>query len=200
MKAGHVILLNGTSSSGKTTIARALQEKLREPYMYVSIDDFFHLYPERFLNPTSREEANALARLIPAVVSGFHRSIASIAQSGNNIIVDHVLQEQEWLKECIESWLGFDVLFVGVKCPLEIVEEREKERGDRNVGTARYQFERVHSHGLYDLEIDTSILSVEECIERIMELIDHKPASYVFQDLTAKIMINGNTFPNPEAS
>jgi len=38
---------NGTSSSGKTTIAKALQEKLTEPYMYVSIDNFFHMHLER---------------------------------------------------------------------------------------------------------------------------------------------------------
>ena len=49
MKNGQVILLNGTSSSGKTTLAKALQDKLAEPFMYVSLDGFFHLYPERFL-------------------------------------------------------------------------------------------------------------------------------------------------------
>jgi chloramphenicol 3-O phosphotransferase len=188
MKSGHVILLNGTSSSGKTTIAKVLQEKLTEPYMYVSIDEFFSLYPKRFLSPTSQEDANVLARLAPAVVSGFHKSVGSLAQSGNNIIVDHVLQEEEWLQECIENWAGLDVLFVGVKCPLGEAEHREKERGDRNIGTARYQFERVHRHGLYDIEIDTSILSVDECVERIMEFINHKPASYVFQELAERHM------------
>lgn len=114
MKTGHVIFLNGTSSSGKTTIAKALQDKLPEPYMYVSIDDFFSMYPERFLEPTSKEEDDVLARLFPAIVSGFHMSVASLAQSGNNIIVDHVLQEDGWLKECVENWVGLNVLFVGV--------------------------------------------------------------------------------------
>lgn len=199
MKTGHVIFLNGTSSSGKTTIAKALQDKLPEPYMYVSIDDFFSMYPERFLEPTSKEEDDVLARLFPAIVSGFHMSVASLAQSGNNIIVDHVLQEDGWLKECVENWVGLNVLFVGVKCPLEITERREKTRDDRVIGTARYQFDRVHVHGLYDIEVDTSILGVDECVARIMELIDHKPANYVFQNLAAKFMINGDTILKPEA-
>jgi chloramphenicol 3-O phosphotransferase len=200
MKNGHVIFLNGTSSSGKTTIAKALQEKLTEPYMYVSIDNFFHMYPERFLRPTSREEAIVLEHLVPAVLSGLHRSVASLARAGNNVLVDHVLQEDGLLKECVENWVGLDVLFVGIKCPLEVAEQREKERGDRNIGTVRYQFERVHIHDLYDIEIDTSLLNVDECVTRIMELISNKSKAPAFQELAAKFMIaNENTLPKPEA-
>lgn len=200
MKNGHVIFLNGTSSSGKTTIAKALQEKLAEPYMYVSIDNFFHMYPERFLQPTNRREAIVLEHLVPAVLSGLNRSIASLARAGNNVLVDHVLQEDGLLKECVENWAGLDVLFVGVKCPLEIAEQREKERGDRDIGTARYQFERVHIHDLYDIEIDTSILNVDECVTRIMELTSNQPKKSAFQELAAKFMVtNENTLSKPGA-
>ena len=199
MKKGNVIFLNGTSSSGKTTIAKALQEELAEPYMYGSVDDFFHLYPEKFLSPTSREEAVVLARLVPAVVSGFHRSVAALAHSGNNILVDHVLQEEGWLKECVENWQGLDVLFVGVRCPLEAAEQREKERGDRNLGTARYQFNRVHAHDLYDIEVDTSTSNVDECVSRIMELINHRPTRYAFQELAARFVSHESVIPDPEA-
>lgn len=199
MKIGRIIFLNGTSSSGKTTIAKALQDKLTEPFMYVSVDDFFHMYPEKFLNPTNQEEALTLARLVPAVISGLHRSVTSLAQSGNNILVDHVLQENEWLKECVENWAGSDVLFVGVKCPLEITEQREKERGDRNIGTARYQFERVHAHGLYDIEVDTSILNVDECVSRIIVLMSDKPKECAFQELAARFMRTEGVLPQSKA-
>jgi chloramphenicol 3-O phosphotransferase len=200
MKSGHVIFLNGTSSSGKTTIAKALQEKLPEPYMYVSIDNFFHMYPDRFLNPTNLKESLVLERLVPAVLSGLHRSAAALAQSGNNVLVDHLLQEDGSLQECVESWAGLDVLFVGVRCPLEIAEQRERERGDRNIGTARYQFERVHIHDLYDLEIDTSLLSVDECVARITERISNKPKESAFQKLAARFMIaNTSVLPGSEA-
>jgi chloramphenicol 3-O phosphotransferase len=188
MENGLIILLNGTSSSGKTTLAKALQMELAEPYMYISLDEFFHLYPEKYFSPTNQAEAALLARLIPAVVSGFHRSAACLARSGNNLIVDHVLQESEWLKEIVENWAGLDVLFVGVKCPLEVSEQRERERGDRDPGIARYQFERVHAHGLYDIEVDTSTLSVNECVSKITALIDHRPAKQAFQELAARLL------------
>ncbi len=190
MKTGHIIFLNGTSSSGKTTLANALQEKLSEPYMYVSIDNFFHLYPDRFLNPTNHKGVQVLKQLVPAVLSGLHRTVAALGQAGNNVLVDHLLQEEGSLQECVERWAGLDVLFVGVKCPLEIVEQREKERGDRNLGTARFQIERVHIHDLYDIEIDTSELSVEECVTRIIEQVYDKPKESAFHKLAARFMIN----------
>jgi chloramphenicol 3-O phosphotransferase len=195
MKKGLVIFLNGTSSSGKTTIAKALQDKLEEPYMYVSVDDFFHMYPEKYLNPTNQDEAIILSHLIPTVVSGLHKCVASLAQSGNNVLVDHVLQENGWLKECVENWKDLDVLFVGVRCPLRIAEQREKERGDRNIGTAQYQFERVHSHGLYDLEVDTSVLDVNECATRIMALINNTPKKLAFQELSIRFMLAESPLP-----
>jgi chloramphenicol 3-O phosphotransferase len=195
MKKGLVIFLNGTSSSGKTTIAKALQDKLEEPYMYVSVVDFFHMYPEKYLNPTNQDEAIILSHLIPTVVSGLHKCVASLAQSGNNVLVDHVLQENGWLKECVENWKDLDVLFVGVRCPLRIAEQREKERGDRNIGTAQYQFERVHSHGLYDLEVDTSVLDVNECVTRIMALINNTPKKLAFQELSIRFMLAESPLP-----
>ncbi|PKO10817.1 MAG: chloramphenicol phosphotransferase [Chloroflexi bacterium HGW-Chloroflexi-2] len=195
MKKGLVIFLNGTSSSGKTTIAKALQDKLEEPYMYVSVDDFFHMYPEKYLNPTNQDEAIILSHLIPTVVSGLHKCVASLAQSGNNVLVDHVLQENGWLKECVENWKDLDVLFVGVRCPLRIAEQREKERGDRNIGTAQYQFESVHSHGLYDLEVDTSVLDVNECVTRIMALINNTPKKLAFQELSIRFMLAESPLP-----
>ncbi len=189
MKNGQVILLNGTSSSGKTTLAKALQDRLTEPYMCVSVDGFFHLYPDRFLQPTTQEEADIIINLIPAVISGMHRSVAALAQSGNNILVDHVMQEDRWLGECVETWSGLEVLFVGVKCPLDITEKREKERGDRTIGTAREQFDRVHAHNCYDLELDTSVLTVDQGVTSILELLQNKPEEFAFQKLKA----NSNT-------
>jgi chloramphenicol 3-O phosphotransferase len=186
MSAGYIIFLNGTSSSGKTTIAKALQEELAEPYMHVSIDSLFCWYPERVWNPTSREEILVTVQLVPCVVSGFHRMVATLAKAGINVIVDHLLEEDGWLAECVEQWAGLDVLFVGVKCPLQVVEQRETERDDRKPGTARYQYDRVHAHNLYDIEVDTSILGVEECATRIMALIDDKPATSAFQELASR--------------
>ncbi len=85
-----------------------------------------------------------------------------------NLIVDHVLQDPEWLNECVDLLSDQDVLFVGVHCPLDELERRESER-EREAGTARKQYGVVHMHGVYDVEVDTTALSPMECAEKVKE-------------------------------
>ena len=152
--------------------------------MNISLDSFFGFYPNKLLNPTTQLELDILNKFIPRVVFGFHQCAASLAVAGNNVIVDHVLQEKDWLMDCVARWKGLDVLFVGVKCPLEIVEQRERERGNREIGTARYQVDKVHAHGLYDLVIDTSILSIDQCVEKIINRSSQRTQVSVFEELS----------------
>jgi chloramphenicol 3-O phosphotransferase len=100
--------------------------------------------------------------------SGFHRALGALAEANNHLIVDDVLLERRWLAEAVEALASHDVCFVGVHCPVDIAEARECVRGDRIVGTARGQYGLIHSHGVYDVEVDTSVLTPEECAERIL--------------------------------
>ncbi len=175
--------MNGTSSSGKTTIARALQGILPEPHMHVAIDGFFYMYPERVWNPTRQEDAEAFKRLVPTVVSGVQRAAAALAEAGNQLILGHVLENPAWLRECVGRWAGLEVLFVGVKCPLPVLEQREAERGDRVPGLAKVQYDRVHAHGLYDVEVDTSVLDVDACVTEIVEALARRRRPGAFDRL-----------------
>ena len=116
----------------------------------------------------------------PRWLSGFHASAASIARAGNWIIVDHVLENPKWLDECVELFDGMEVIFVGLHCPLEELERRERERGDRQKGLARYQFERVHAHDVYDIQVDSSTNTIEECASVIADYVrsDNSPSAF----------------------
>ena len=48
MDIGNIVVLNGTSSAGKTSIARALQEIMETPYLHTGIDHFLPRVPKRF--------------------------------------------------------------------------------------------------------------------------------------------------------
>jgi chloramphenicol 3-O phosphotransferase len=50
-----------------------------------------------------------------------------------------------------------------VFAPLDILEARERQRGDRRIGLARWQYGRVHKNDVYDLEIDASRATPLEC-------------------------------------
>ena len=134
------------------------------------------------------EEREALPKLIPKVVSGMHGCIAAMASSGNNVIVDHVLQHQQWLKECVDLLADFRVLFVGVRCSLEELERRERERGDVQKGLARWQFDRVHAHGIYDFEVDSSICSPMQCALQIKDALQDSHSPNAFNQI--KNMLN----------
>jgi len=151
--AGKIILINGASSAGKTTLARALQQKLAEPFWHFSID---HLRDAKVLpleRITSGEFAWPLLR--PAFFEGFHRSLPALTEAGNNLIIEHIVETEAWMARLVQLLAPFDVFFVGLHCPLPELERREVARGDRRIGEARTDYRKVHSFGVYDLELES---------------------------------------------
>ena len=108
-------------------------------------------------------------------ISGMHAAAAALADSGLNVIVDHVILEPGWVAEMGRLWARFDVLFVGVRCPLDVVLEREQAREDRTIGQAEAQFDVVHRWTTYDVEVDTSILTPGEAVSRILAVLEPLP-------------------------
>jgi chloramphenicol 3-O phosphotransferase len=183
---GRIILVNGTSSSGKTTLVRALQDRLPDPWIEIGIDRFVFALPKRYLNqplwsevfryvrPDGRSDGPFTIETGPLgerLVSGMHRTAAALAAAGLDLIVDHVLLEDAWLDEMASLWAAIPVLYVGVRCPLEVVVERERSRHDRTIGQAAAQFGVVHRRGGYDVEVDTSEMRPEEAAARIVAAV-----------------------------
>jgi GNAT superfamily N-acetyltransferase len=104
-----------------------------------------------------------------------HQAIATLSRAGLNVIADHVLVEPAWVQECAELFADLPAYLIGLRCPLEVLEQRERGRKDRTLGQARLQFERAHAHGVYDLELDTSQLDPQACARLIQEHIRHHP-------------------------
>jgi chloramphenicol 3-O phosphotransferase len=165
-KFGKIIFLNGASSSGKTSIAKLLQQKIDEPFWHISID---HLRDAGVL-PLGRIKSGEFrwSEMRHAFFSGFHHSLPQYAKAGNNLIVEHIIETKEWQMLLTELLKPFDIYFVGLRCTLEELERREKNRANRPIGDARRDFDNVHLiHTNYDLEID-STLPVEENVNLIL--------------------------------
>lgn len=176
MIQGKIIIINGTSSSGKTSIVRALQEILEEPYLETGIDKFIWMLPHRYLDRPLWDDvlglANQAGELGHQLVIGMHRTAEVLSTTGMNVIVDHVLVEAIWWQDCVDRFSELPAFMIGVRCPLDILEEREKARKNRTLGQARLQYNIVHGKGIYDLEVDTSILSADECAMLIKQRIN----------------------------
>jgi chloramphenicol 3-O phosphotransferase len=176
-RAGQIILLDGASSSGKTTLGRALQASLDEAYYLVQLDAFEDMVPTRLMTGTEVEyEALTLC------ARAMHRTIAHLSRSGANVIADQVFLDAPgfdgWLDDCLGSLLHLPVLFVAVRCPVEELERRERARGDRDVGQARWQSTRVHRHGLYDVEVDTHACTVDACVAEVRSSLNRSGGAF----------------------
>lgn len=202
MNQGTIIFLNGTSSSGKTTIAKLLQEIMDKHYLRTGLDHFLDMTHDKFhhvstnSNPPEpdgfqwvRSDGEAPTTEIRVgatgykLLSGMYRSFEALATTGNNLIVDDVLFDRKVLKLAIETLHPYNVFFIGVLCPLIIVEQREKERGDRFPGLAKTHFDLVHSHNIYDLEIDTSVATPMDCALQIKQLVKGNSSPTAFKQL-----------------
>ena len=180
-------MLNGTSSSGKSTLMRALQARLDGAWLGVGIDTVVFALPKRYLDQplwaevfryVDAEPGTDAPFLIEAgelgeqLVIGLHRMIASLADAGLSVIVDHVLLEPDWVADLARGLANHEVLFVGVRCPRDVVVERERARRDRTIGQAAAQIDVVHRAGGYDVEVDTSVHSPEEAAEVIARVVE----------------------------
>jgi chloramphenicol 3-O phosphotransferase len=171
MQRGTILIINGTSSSGKTSLVHALQDCLEETFLEAGIDKFIWMLPKRYLErPLWDEILGPAVEAGPSgyiLVNGMHQAVLALSLSGCHVIADHVLVEPAWLRQCADLFSDLPAYLIGVRCPLEVLEERERSRKNRTLGQARLQFPVIHAHSLYDLEVDTSLHSPEECAAQI---------------------------------
>lgn len=179
MKPGTIIILNGASSSGKTTLLKTLQNTLEEPFLDAGIDKFIWMLPKRYLDRPLWDDVLGLATIAGetghTLFQGMHQAIAALSRCGNNVLADHVLVEPDWLRQCTELFAGLPAYLIAVDCPLEVLEERERSRKDRTLGQAKAQFPVVHAGGIYDLRVDTSMDDPQECARKIISRIQDGP-------------------------
>ncbi len=191
MIPGKIIILNGTSSSGKTSILHALQDVMDEPYLDVGIDKFIWMLPERYLERPLWDDVLGLASKAGetghGLVHGMHLAIDTLARSGWNVVADHVLVEESWLAECVSMFADLPAYLVGIRCPLEVLVERERSRKNRTLGQAALQFPLVHRHGVYDLEVDTSLMSVAQCALAIKSRVESNEPPMALKKLAGKL-------------
>lgn len=200
-KQGTIILLNGPSSVGKTSIQNAFQKMAEDYFLRAGIDTFFDALIEtpdlssfqetkkfdqytpqgeyiRGVEMTHDDQNRPIVTLKigPAgdrIIHGMHRAILGYALAGNNIIVDYILYKTSWINDLLEVFEGHRIYLIGVSAPLSLVEEREKSRATSPVGHARSHYDSVHQSMIYDYQIDTSMLSPEEAAEDLLEFIRH---------------------------
>jgi len=178
MEKAKIIFLNGVTSSGKTSISKAIQEIADDDFYHLSNDMFHDLEAEiinkKYLNYGDLVEGDIY--MAESIIIMYH-TVKVLAEQGTNVIVDGMLFETNgFIKkynktnyDSMQSILdGFDVFMVEVFCPLDECRRRNIARGDRGENQSHEQNEIMNKKIKYDFSVDTSIHSVEECANKII--------------------------------
>ena len=105
--------------------------------------------------------------VLEAAMRGMRGAVVAMAETGNDLIVDEVLWDSEALADYRRQLRPFDFHVVALHAPLDVIEQRERQRGDRDLGLARWQYDKVHGGMSYDLELDTSVATPDELAAKI---------------------------------
>jgi chloramphenicol 3-O phosphotransferase len=181
---GTVVLLNGTSSSGKSSIARELLAVLDGTWFHLPVDAFHALRGGAVADGGLQAE-------IDRTCKGFHRAVAGMAAGGNNLVVDYPLSRRWRLLDLLDVLDPAGTVLVAVRCPLPELERREAARGDRQVGLAALQYPHVHSHGPHDLDVDSGRHGPAECALRIRDFLRDRPRPTAFETLRRSLRPGG---------
>ena len=190
-----IIFLNGCGSSGKTSIAKAIQHESPELWLTFGVDTFIDMIPfgrqEPYLKfiPGQNEHGTTMhVESGPEGVKLFSvmpKFAEMLAASENNLIIDEVLFDEEALKAYVHHLKTHTVYYIGVFCDLEVLQEREVLRRDRCIGLSNDQINRVHQGALnsYDFKVDTTAISPFEAARLILKYIDDNPVPKAFRVL-----------------
>jgi len=189
-RPGQIVILNGAPRSGKSSIVRAMQDGSEEVWLNLGVDVHQQMIPERLkpgvgLRPGG--ERPDIEAILPKLYAALYESIASHSRLGFNVVADfghHDAHSKPLhiLEDCAHRLAGLPVLFVKVFCPLEVIMERRRQiqTGRENVYVSppedgsvpppvlAWQRE-VHLPDIYDMEVDTSVLTSQACAKAIGE-------------------------------
>ncbi|WFR62375.1 chemotaxis protein [Paenibacillus amylolyticus] len=193
MDKGLIIYLNGTSSSGKTSIAMEMKKQGDIPFHHLSVDQFLHNYDQFIdttypdLKPIREVEHHVMTDILFEPINSLYCAMIKLfSEMGLNVIVDTVISNDKWFNEFYDLLSDYPILFVGVNCSIEELTRREQTRGDRAIGLAHSQFDYVYAYDEYDLEVNTEELSSAACAEKILDYIKSDPDQSAFKKLNRR--------------
>jgi len=194
---GFVVIVNGQSSSGKTSITRALSYLLPVPTLGMGVDTIFDMLPlakkSTWFKPVMEQTKSGqpAMRLVGTPLGKklcrtLAQTVRLLAEAGNNVVVDEVIEGEEELYFYVDALEGIKVYFVGVFCDIDVLEIREAIRGNRPIGIARGQINYIHQRPrFYDLELDSARQNPLACADQVITLIERNQKPKSFEKLRA---------------
>ncbi len=185
------MILNGAPRSGKSSIAAALPSAVPGDWVALGVDSSMASTPADLLPGIGLRPGGERPDLEPYIETAYfapYDSVIDHARPGASVGVDvgphdgysrprHLLPRVAGRLAGLPAWL------VGVRCPIDVIMQRRDDSAAGYVGSApdgsvpaevRRWETAVHDPGIYDLTLDTSVLSPAECAAAIATLVTTK--------------------------
>jgi chloramphenicol 3-O phosphotransferase len=193
--AATILLLIGTSSAGKSTLAKALQTILPDHFLLFGLDDVFRMVSPRWggglagplsyhgfwydhsaAGPTIVIRYGDVGR---AVLDGMRHAVAAFAQAGTNVIVDEMLLDRSILSGWARALTPYLTYLIKVQASLATLEEREVQRGNpRGLTRGHYAVNDVPA---FDRLIDTGAKAPGDAASELARWLQTNPQPTALQ-------------------
>jgi chloramphenicol 3-O-phosphotransferase len=146
-KTGQIVVVAGTTGSGKTTTCRTFLSRAEEVWLHFGVDLYLGtMLSRKFVDGGARSnECLHMAPLDPAKPAGpaemrlgelglplidtMHRMAAAAAKNGHNVVMDHVpTLSPPLLRSCVRALQELPLLFVALKPPRDVLMKRIDDR------------------------------------------------------------------------
>jgi chloramphenicol 3-O phosphotransferase len=162
VERGMVIVLNGPSSVGKSSLMRAFAEQARTPFAYFD-EPFMGTLPATFL---------AWPETLGPWEEGTLAALAAAAAVGNQFILSSAGIAHARFRAALAS---VECIYVGLHAPLEVLVHRQLAQVDKFGGLAEESV-GIHEGWTYDLQIDTSRSTPAKAARVLSEYLEHRVA------------------------
>lgn len=176
MERGKIIFLNGLTSTGKTSVAKAMREMSDEVFYTLSNDTFHGMV-------SWKNFEGRYWQLVAHTITAQYYATRGMLEAGFNVIIDGMLLDLPEYAELFgkrhydlfrDIFDGFELTTVDLVCPLDELRRRNIARGNRGENQSAEQNEMMTRPLTLDLTLDTSILTPKECASEILEYAKDK--------------------------
>jgi chloramphenicol 3-O phosphotransferase len=182
MEKGKIVVLNGVPSSGKTTLSKVLQARFPDQFFLLPVDILNDISPQKnSLSYNVRFTADP-----KPVMSAIFGCVKVFSDNGLNVIVDAAFNDIHYPFDTFLNIFpdcDYAVSMVHVTCPLDELRRREKERGDRKIGSSESFLTHLDPQDKYDLTVETFNETLEGCADRIIALMENTEKLTTFKTL-----------------